>query len=363
MSVKLYFQVKKGNLTPLPEQLDAEHDYESIKWKFSPTTKKIPTIDLYQMLAIVNWETQEIIEIELELAFTDYISATKKEEIKQENLKYFQKLKKKIRQNILTKPSDLYISETTWELICASLTIGKYPLLIGPKGCGKTSTAQGLADATKRNFFPINCGAIFKPKQTLVGTVQAKDGSTFLVDSEFMKHFTSTEPTLIFLDELSRIPQSAANYFMTILDRKQSYLYVEEKGERIYKGPNVSFIAAANFGYEYTDTRNVDGALLDRFIKFLINYLPENEEVQLIQEKAPKANFSDIRSLVKLANQCRSKENLRVAVSTRQLIDMANYLETDFSINEIFDEIFVNLFYNGTMDERDTVKQMIDAQH
>jgi nitric oxide reductase NorQ protein len=233
--------------------------------------------------------------------------------------------------------------------------------LIGPKGSGKTSTAYDLAKATKRNFFPINCGAIFKPKQTLVGTVQAKDGSTFLIDSEFMKHYTSTEPTLIFLDEISRIPQRAANYFMTILDRLQSYLYVEEKGERVYKGKDVCFIAAANFGYEYTDTRNVDGALMDRFIKFMIDYLPEEEEIKLLGERAPKAQPGDIKSLVKNANICRTTENLRVGVSTRQLIDMSHYLEAGFSFREIIDEIFINLFFNGTMDERELVKKMLEG--
>lgn len=261
-------------------------------------------------------------------------------------------------------PNELFISEMNWNLINATLDLKKYPLLIGPKGCGKTQTAYSIAKARGMKFYPINCGSIFKPKQTLVGQMQAKDGTTFLQHSEFMANFQddSEEGVLIFLDEISRIPPAAANYFMTILDRIQSYIYVEEEGRQIHKGKNVIFIAAANFGYEYSDTRNLDGALIDRFMKFLIDYLPEQEEVRLITQRVPTANTKDIARLVKYATTFRENaEKLRVAVSTRQLIDMSEYLPLGYDVKTIFDNIFENLFVNGSMDERDTIRKMIDA--
>lgn len=261
-------------------------------------------------------------------------------------------------------PAELFISAMNWNLLNSTLDLGKYPLLIGPKGCGKTQTAYCLAEARKMKFYAINCGSIFKPKQTLVGQMHAKDGTTFLMDSEFLKMFTDDceEGVLIFLDEISRIPPAAANYFMTILDRIQSYIYVEEQGKQVKRGKNVVFVAAANFGYEYSDTRNLDGALIDRFMKFMIDYLPEKEEISLIKQRVSTAPDKDVARLVQYATMFRKNaEKLRIAVSTRQLIDMAEYLPLGYDIKTIFDNIFINLFVNGSMDERDTVSKMIDS--
>ena len=259
-------------------------------------------------------------------------------------------------------PEDLYIDEAVWKYVNSTLDNGDYPLLIGPKGGGKTSTFYAIAKQRGWNFFPMNCGTIFKPKQTLIGQTHAKDGNTFLLESEFLKHFTSKEPTLIFLDEASRIPSAAANSFITILDELQAYIYIDELGERRSKGENVVFCAAANFGYEYTDTRNLDGAFLDRFMKFVINYLPEKDEIELISKRVPKAPAKDVKQLVKYATTIRENiEELKTGISTRQLIKLSKYLAQGYSLNSILDNVLYTIFYNGSSDERETIKNMING--
>lgn len=329
----------------------------------SPTLT-LPTRECW-VLADYDYDTQTISGLSDLLSVSQTISR----DVINKNIKNTIALMEKANaakvRSVYELPEDLFIGQENWDFINATLDLKRYPLLIGPKGCGKTQTAQKLAEARGMEFYPINCGAIFKPKQTLVGQMQAKDGTTFLQNSEFLKHFTSDKPTLIFLDEISRIPPAAANYFMTILDRIQSYIYVEETAERVYKGKNVVFVAAANFGYEYTDTRNLDGALMDRFIKFLVDYLELDEEVKLIQQRVPKANATDIKKLVKQAGTFRetvNAEKFRVAVSTRQLIDMAEYLPLGFSIHAIFDNIFKNLFINGSTDDREDVTKIFDSK-
>lgn len=359
MSLKLYFQYN-GKLVVHPDQMEAIYECEKVTWNIHPDL--IPK-GKCQLLTEINWENHEVTSILEEYPMEFYVSHTKLAGIKEHNTKFLLNLKKNKKVDLLIKkPDDLYMTDSLWHFLTSTITLKKYPLIIGPKGSGKTVTMRALAHGLKRKFFPINCGSIFKPKQTLVGTVQAVEGSTYIVDSEFMKNFISEEPTFIFLDEISRIPPGAANTFMTILDREQSYIYVEDKGERVYKGENVVFGAAANFGFEYTDTRNIDGAFLDRFIKFFINYPSEEEEIELLQQRAPKAKLEDIKKLVSNANMCRENADLRVAVSTRQLIDMAHFLEINFELGDVIDEIFMNLFYNGTMDDRQTVKILLDGK-
>lgn len=259
-------------------------------------------------------------------------------------------------------PENMYIKKITWDLLAISVNKGKYPILLGPKGCGKTECAESIAKALNMDFRPFNLGAANKPKQFFSGMLHATEQGTEFLKSDFLTAFQSEKPTLIFLDEATRIPQSASNYLMTILDRKQNYVYVEELGKRIYKGENVHFICAANIGMQYTDTRTLDGAFMDRLTKLWVDYLSPEEELKLLLKKVPKAPQESVKRLIAWANICREKEkngDLSTGVSTRQLIDMADFLSAGISLEDVYNEVFMYLFVNGQQDERDQIKTFI----
>lgn len=270
----------------------------------------------------------------------------------------------KISSGIAEVPAGLEIDDKVWNLICTSAKIDKYILLLGPKGCGKTETAKQLAAATGMELVSFNMGAAFKPKQMFAGMLQAENGDTVFIESEFLKAFQSETPTLIFLDELTRTPQVATNYLMTILDRNQSYIYIEELGKRVYRGSGVRFICAGNVGSQYTDTRTIDGAFWDRFIKLPVDYLSQAKEEKLVMSRAPKANPKAVKTLIDRAKKTREAEKsgkLSSAISTRQLIDMAHYLELGFTVEEVFENIFLNNFINGNNDERSEIKAICQS--
>lgn len=267
------------------------------------------------------------------------------------------------RSSIIPPPPDMIIDLTQWELIIATIDLGLYPIFTGSTGSGKTALAEAIAKVKGYNFYPINCGAILKPKSTLVGTVQAHNGSTKLIPSEFMHNFKSDEPTIIFLDEISRATGPAVNALMTATDRKQNYIYVEELAERIFKGPKVIFIAAANFGIQYVDTRKMDNAFMNRFIPYHLNYLKEDDEVRLLQMNVPDASVTDIRKLVKTANILRDAyDSLGQEVSHRHTIDFAKFFSMGFSYQEIVNNLLINLFVNGNDDRRDQVEQILNGR-
>lgn len=368
MILRFYFYSTKDDeifsLNPLPDQLDSSnisYDYESIAWAFSKKVLTLPKEQNTVLLCEVDKDTSEIINILEEHSSSFFVNNKKAEEVRKFNTNAFNRIQENLTCSY-TKPEDLFISNINWILTCTAIDEGIYPLVIGPKASGKTTLAFSIAKATKRNFIKINCGSIFKPKQTLVGTLQAKEGTTFLVASKFLTAFSSTEPTLIFLDELSRIPPAAANYMMTILDPLQSYIYIEEEGKDVERGKDVIFIAAANFGYEYVDTRSQDGAFIDRFIKIMLNYLKEDEEVEMIMQRVSGVKKSDILSLVKKANLCReNRQTLKMDVSPRQLIMMAKFLKTGISLSDVITNLFINLFVNGTIDCREEVEQILNG--
>lgn len=232
-----------------------------------------------------------------------------------------------------------------WEFLCHTLYLKKYPFLLGPKGCGKSSVARELAIAMGMDFFAFNMGQAFKPKKMFVGgLIIGEEGRTQAVRSEFFSAFTSNKPTLIFLDELTRIPAVAANFLMTILDKQQSYIYDEDSGKRYAKGENVLFIAAGNMGFAYVSAQRLDTAFEDRFVKVALDYLSPAEEARLIQQRVPGIERKDAEQLAKVAQILRlgeKKETLSVSLSTRQVLDAAYYLPLGYSVQEVIEEVIL----------------------
>jgi len=323
---------------------------------------KFPNLKNVEFLLVeIDLKTYEIVEI-VELL---EISASLDKDLLKETETY--------NRNILTDmpkmkvpkipiPDDIYINSVIWDMLVTSILVDEYPLLIGPKGCGKTSTGRALAKALGYNFYPMNCADLMKPESTLIGTTTAKDGSTQFNESLFLKHYTSKEKTIIYLQEMSRITQNGANSLTTITEQPHSYIYIKERSELVYKGENVIFMGDANFGMEYTGTNALDGAFFDRFTPFSINYLPEKEEIHLLITRIKDLEESDAVKLVELANKIRSLgDDLPSGVSTRKLLSMAKYLAAGFTLGEVVNNIFKNLFKNGTQVESEEINNIFNS--
>lgn len=240
---------------------------------------------------------------------------------------------------------DLCIPQQKWEFLCHTLYLKKYPFLLGPKGCGKSSVAKELADALGMDYYAFDMGQAFKPKKMFVGgLVVGESGATKAVRSEFFTAFISKRPTLIFLDELTRIPMVAANFLMTILDRRQSYIYDEDSGKRYDKGEEVLFVAAGNTGFAYVSTQRLDTAFEDRFIKVQLDYLNPQEEAALIRSRYPAVSQQMAAQLTEVARVLRyaeQKEALSVALSTRQVLDAAAYIPLGYTLKEVIEEVIL----------------------
>ncbi len=241
--------------------------------------------------------------------------------------------------------AQLCIPLKKWEFLCHTLYLKKYPFLLGPKGCGKSSVAKELADAMGMVYYAFDMGQAFKPKKLFLGgLVIGDEGRTKAVRSEFFQAFTSDKPTLIFLDELTRIPMVAANFLMTTLDRQQSYLYDEDSGIRYVKGENVLFVAAGNTGFAYVSTQRLDSAFEDRFIKVQLDYLTPEEEADLIVLRYPTVPAKTAALLAETARVLRyaeQKEALSVSLSTRQVLDAAAYIPLGYSLKEAIEEVIL----------------------
>jgi MoxR-like ATPase len=170
------------------------------------------------------------------------------------------------------------------------------------------------------------------------------------------------------MDELTRAHPDAWNILMTVLDQGQRYLRLDEAdGQATIKvAEGVCFVATANIGNEYTATRQLDKALMDRFVVIEMDTLSDEEEHGLLTYLYPTVDSDMLNNVAKIAFMTRSEsmtENPRISsgVSTRTSVEIAGLLFDGFTLEESADiTIYPQYDADGGVDsERTFVKQIV----
>ena len=188
------------------------------------------------------------------------------------------------KESVGLKPNLLKMQPLSWKYLVRSAMRGKNIMMTGPAGCGKTMAAKSVISALDRPEFYFNLGATQDPRSVLIGNTHFdKEKGTYFSESVFVEAI-KTPNAVILLDELSRAHPDAWNILMTVLDQGQRYLRLDEKdgSDTINVAEGVTFIATANIGNEYTSTRVMDKALLDRFIVIELTPLSTEDELDLL---------------------------------------------------------------------------------
>ena len=240
--------------------------------------------------------------------------------------------------------------------------------MTGDAGSGKTLAAKTLVKALQRPDFYFNLGSTQDARATLVGnTGFSKENGTFFAESAFVKAIR-TENAVILLDEISRAHPDAWNILMTVLDQGQRYMRLDEAegSPTVSVADGVTFIATANIGSEYTSTRVMDRAILDRFTIIEMDLLDAAEEFQLLKMIYPNADEQDLKSIGEIAHHTREVKRgdtgkLSNSVSTRASVEMAGLIDDGFELIEAAEiSIFPFFSLDGGLDsERTYIKQLV----
>jgi MoxR-like ATPase len=270
--------------------------------------------------------------------------------------------------SVSLKPESIVMTDLKWKYLIRSAVRAKNIMMTGPAGCGKTMAAKSLVKALNRPDFYFNLGATQDARATLIGNTHfdSKKG-TFFSESAFVKAIT-TENAVVLLDELSRAHPDAWNILMTVLDGGQRYLRLDEaEGSPIVNvAPGVTFIATANIGNEYTSTRVLDRAILDRFTTIEMDVLNDVQEFELLKYMFPEVNEEDLKAVAEISHHTREVSRgdsgkLTNMVSTRASVETAGLIYDGFSLTEAAEISMYPFFSNdgGVDSERTYIIQLV----
>ena len=265
-------------------------------------------------------------------------------------------------------PDTMKISDLKWKYLMRSAVRGKNIMMTGPAGCGKTMAAQKVVEATGRPHFYFNLGATQDPRATLIGNTHfKKEEGTSFSQSAFVKAI-QTKDSVILLDEISRAHPEAWNILMTVLDYGQRYLRLDEHEDAptIEVAEGVCFIATANIGNEYTATRAMDRALVDRFTIIEMDTLNKEQESDLLKDLHPGITVEQADTIAEIASLTRKEvtneaPKLTNAISTRLSVEIAGLLEDGFTLPEAAEACIYPFFDadGGVDSERTYIKQLV----
>ena len=266
------------------------------------------------------------------------------------------------------KPESLVMNELKWKYLIRSAVRAKNIMMTGMSGCGKTMASKALVSALDRPSFIFNMGATQDPRSTLIGNVHFNhDTGTWLSESLFVQAI-QTPNAVILLDELTRAHPDAWNILMPVLDSGQRYLRLDEKEDQatVNVAEGVTFIATANIGNEYTATRMLDKALLDRFTVIEMDILNDEQEAGLLRYMFPNVEaklLEDVASIAHLTRVESKNDSARIesGISTRTSVELSGLLFDGFELKDAA-EITIYPQYDstgGVDSERTFVKQIV----
>lgn len=216
-------------------------------------------------------------------------------------------------QGRISKPPVEFIGEEILNLAVSALLQGENVLLCGEKATGKNILADNLAWLFGRPSYNISFH-VNTDSNTLIGTDTFTGGEVRLRRGPVAQ--AAQEGGFCILDEINMAKNEAMAVMHSVLDYRR---LIDVPGyQPIPMHPATRFIATMNYGY--AGTRELNEALVSRFVVIRMPTLEEGQLRRLLLADAPGASEEDVKRCVGLFLDLNEKA-VNGEISTRP-VDM-----------------------------------------
>lgn len=234
-------------------------------------------------------------------------------------------------QSRIPDPRFRYHGEAILRAATAAILSGKNLLLVGEKSTGKNVLAENLAKLFQRPLWNVSLHMSIDAA-ALIGDDSLRDGNVFFREGPIT--VASKVGGFAVLDEINMAKNEALAVLHSTLDYRR---IIDMPGYDLIKiHPATRFIATMNEGYE--GTRDLNEALLSRFVVLKMPAMAESDLKQLIEETHPRLKPAFVRDLARLVadmdKKAAANEIPRHAVDIRGLFDALDLVKEGLELND-----------------------------
>lgn len=255
----------------------------------------------------------------------------------------------------IPNPKFLYMGNTILEEAIAAILAGKNILLVGDKSTGKNVLAENLAYLFARPMWNISFH-VSVDASSLIGDDTLKSGDVTFREGPIS--LASRYGGFAVLDEINMAKNEAMAVLHSILDYRR---IIDIPGYDIIKlHPATRFIATMNYGYE--GTRELNEALLSRFVIIKMPLISRERLVELIKKEYPKMKDEYVGNIAfffyDLKLKAEAGEISRNAPDLRGIFDAIDLVREDLSLTSALDLTIANKLFDPYEEEilKDLIK-------
>lgn len=228
--------------------------------------------------------------------------------------------KEKVDPNFLPKEIVFEDNKKAMEQIGVAIAYKSPVLLVGETGTGKTSLVRHLAFQTKNAFVRVNHNGGTCIEDIVGRWIINSKGQTEWVDGILIE---AMKKGYWFLADEINVAGAEINFiYHSLLDDDGRVILAEKGNEVVIPHPNFRFFGAMNPPTEYAGTKELNKALMSRFMVCKVDFPPPKVEQKILVTRTGVTEDVAER-MVRFAGEVRAlhaKEHVRFVLSTRDLL-------------------------------------------